>query len=169
MRKAIVIILALFLNCSTLNNFLDVSPRNNDAENRGDGIAFNITWDTEYKYPTDKKGYLLISNAKTGKQFKITYKDFFVWKKGYKNWRTVEKGKPIITDIEEEDNILKVTFNYISEDSKQSILSGKFLVDTKYIKNQSDLKKLRIYKSVIVGETIYSLLVTALVVVLAIF
>jgi len=119
---------------------------------------FAIKWDVEYIHPTDKEGYLIVINPETKKQFKISYKDFFVMDKAYKNWRIVEKANPMITSIVEKNEILIITFNYFDEDSK-SILSGKFIVNTKYL--TTDKKELWTWRG-ISGALLIALIAVAL-------
>ena len=88
-------------------------------------------------------------------------------KKGYKNWREVERKTPIISEITADEENLYLTFNYIDSQHK-SILSGKFTIHKKYIKDESEAKKLLFYKAGLIGTGTYSVL-TTLALVLIIF
>ncbi len=158
----ILAVIIVFIGCVTLDEWL-YSDDNESEEDilNSSKTGFSIKWKVDYKYPTPKDGYLIIKNPNTGREFKIDYKDFFVWKKSYENWRVVEKSDPMITDIEKKGNLLLVTFNYFDEES-QSILSGQFIADRKYITNKSDQKKIRFWEGFSIGTGVYGVLVTIL-------
>lgn len=139
--------------------------------------SFAVQWDTKYESPTDKEGNLIITNVETGSKFKMTYKDFFILKKAYKNWRTVEVCDPVITDVIErqkkdadgkktKEKEVVVIFNYFDENNK-SILSGQFIVDPNYLTVETNKDKEAIKTGALVGTTVYSIL-TTIVIILAI-
>jgi len=129
--------------------------------------AFDIKWNVLFKYPTQKKGFLVITDKQTKKSYTITYQEFFVLKKSYKNWRVVEKQVPVITKIKEDDGFLFITFNYLDEN--KSILSGQFIINTAYIKDRNDTRKLNAYRGVTFGLGTYSVMTTLFCILLALF
>jgi hypothetical protein len=122
---------------------------------------FEIKWNVKYDVP-NVKGDLTIKNDVTGKEFKITAKDFLIREKAYKNWRVLEVKTPIITDLEQEDDDIIVTFNYFDDDTK-SILSGKFIVSVKYIAEQVNKQKETILIGGWIGTAVYAFFVTLLI------
>jgi len=125
---------------------------------------FAIEWNVKYDVP-DVKGNLIIKNEISGKEFKISAKDFLIREKAYKNWRALELKTPIITDIDQEKDDIIVTFNYFDDDTK-SILSGKFIVSIEYIREQSQDKKETYLIGGLTATTVYSILVTILLILL---
>lgn len=151
--KALFVIAFIFLalECFGADKEIPVKP-------------FAIEWNVKYNVP-DVKGNLIIKNEITGKEFKIPAKDFLIREKAYKNWRTLEVKNPVITDIEQGGDDIIVTFNYFDDDTK-SILSGKFIVSIEYIKEQTNSKKELFLIGGLSATTVYSILVTILLILL---
>lgn len=161
MKKILAILISglfLSISCSSL-------PCKKDKnENQKIKESFAVVWNTKYIPPTDKDGHLVITNPETGKSFKISYKDFFIMKKAYKNWRLVEKSSPVITSIQQNGEKIYVIFNYLDGDGL-SVLSGRFIVDLKYIKKQSDEKTKTYLKAGLISSGVLNI---ALAVIIAI-
>lgn len=165
MKKSLISIfcfLFLTISCSSVPYKIIKPKKGNDViEAKGFSIMWNVS---DYKFPDAKKGYLIITNPTTGKKFKISYRDFLIMKKAYKNWRIVEETNPVITNIEEKKDKIHVTFNYMNKN--KSILSGEFIVDMKYIKNKQD-EKIKIYLTAgLVGSGVMNVIMILLLFVL---
>ena len=167
MKYLIFVLISLLIGCSTFKNIANVysTKKPKVIEVNNDKVNFEINWEVKYEAPTNKKGVLIITNPKTKKSFKMSYKDFFIMKKGYKNWRVVEKGEPKITDVQEKKGVVYVKFNYFNEESK-SILAGIFVVDTRYIKNIKEQKQIELLKNTTLVTGGYSIFVTILCIIL---
>lgn len=119
-----------------------------------------ITFTKDVADIPDVKGYLVIKNTKTNKTWKMTYKDFLILNKGYKNWRAVSENNPEIVSINEDEDYVNIIFTYYDEKSK-SILSGKVIVGKRYlVKNNSTKENILIGTNV--GTAVYAILITIL-------
>jgi len=144
----------LFVSCSTITN---IQRPTVVTQTKQKGVS--IKWNTTYEAPTTESGELIIKNPKTGKEFKMSYADFFIMKKAYTNWRTVESTDPVITNVEQNGEEVIVSFNYMDEKSK-SILSGQFIVDLQYIVDGANSKKVVLWQAVSAGFGSYGIIAT---------
>lgn len=167
MNKFFIFLLScfLFISCASIPKMTPEEKQIQKEYEDAEEPTFNIKWDTTYIDPSEGlDGYLEIKNPKTGTIVRITYKDFFIMKRAYKNWRSIENGTPVITNVEESGQYIVVTFNYFDNESK-SILSGQFIVNTKYIKDKKDQQDLAKWKAISWGAFTYGGLVTIIAII----
>ena len=121
MNKFFIFLLScfLFISCASIPKMTPEEKQIQKEYEDAEEPTFNIKWDTTYIDPSEGlDGYLEIKNPKTGTIVRITYKDFFIMKRAYKNWRSIENGTPVITNVEESGQYVVVTFNYFDNESK---------------------------------------------------
>lgn len=140
MKYFIIGLFCLFaVNCSTVGSVVKGDIEN--KINKSNDTDFVITYNQPTEKSTidlkesDKQSYLSITNEKTKETFRISYYDFKIATKAYQNWRVVEKATPTITEVNQDDKHVTITFNYIDNKGK-SVLSGKVLINRKYIKSE---------------------------------
>ena len=151
--KALIFALALFgaINCSTFSSQTkEEKIYVEESKNDPDGIDIKLKNPKEGDYivsfkDEDAKQMLVITNPKTGSKWSMSYRDFKILSIGYKNWRSVESIKPVITQIKEDGEWISFTFNYYKEltdnnqSFKASILSGVVSINKKYVRTTKDV------------------------------
>lgn len=171
--KALIFVLALFgaMHCSTLSNITGKSQEEKIyvESNAKDDFDIKLKNPKESDYiikfkDEDSKRVLVISNPATGSKWTMLVKDFKILTIGYKNWRSVEDIKPVITEIKENGEWISFTFNYYKEltddnqSFKASILSGVVLINKKYVRTAKDENS----KYWIWGFGTYSVIITTI-------
>lgn len=152
--KVLILVIALLgaINCSTLNKFTSKSEAEEKiyVESKDkDGFDIKLKNPKESEYvikfkDEDSKRILVITNPATGSKWTMSVKDFKIFTIGYKNWRSVEDIKPVITEIKEDGEWISFTFNYykeLTDDNqafKASILSGVVSINKKYVRTSKD-------------------------------
>lgn len=170
--KALIFALALFgaAHCSTFSS-KDKEQKIYIEESKDDkdGIDIKLKNPAESEYivkfkDEDSKQTLIITNPKTGTKWSMTYRDFKIFTIGYKNWRSVESIKPVITEIKEDGEWISFTFNYYkelndnSQKFKASILSGVVSINKKYVRTTKDVS----HKYWAYGLGTYSVVITVI-------
>lgn len=137
MRKSILIWLLLFSTACTVFQ---------KKEEDGNSSDFTIKYEVPINAKTlhikegDDKRFLIVTNPESGDTWNISYKQFKIMSAAYKNWRVVENKDPIITKIEDDDEYINITFNYLSDNNK-SVLSGVVSINKDFIHSEEDYKK----------------------------